>query len=89
MGQEYVLLGDRATQQKAGVSFHISIEPKGMCYMVTHCHADVDLQTWKITDLVCHPSVELAARAKLEKVIEFLKRSQQEAQEGMERPVNA
>jgi hypothetical protein len=57
--------------------------------MVSHCHADVYLQTWEITDLVCHPSVEQAARAKLEKVIEFLKRSQQEAQEGMERPVNA
>jgi hypothetical protein len=87
-GQEYMLLGDRATQQKAGVSIHISIEPKGMCYLVAHCHAEIDLQTWEISNLICHPSVEQAARAKLEKVIEFLKRSQQEAQEGMERPMN-
>ena len=87
-GQEYILLGDRAAQQKAGVSFHIAIEPKGMCYLVAHCHAEIDLQTWEISNLICHPSVEQAARAKLEKVIEFLKRSQQEAQEGMDRPVN-
>jgi hypothetical protein len=81
-GQEYILLGDRAMQQKAGVSFHISIEPKGMCYLVAHCRAEIDLQTWEISDLACHPSVERAARAKLEKVIEFLQRCQQEAQEG-------
>jgi hypothetical protein len=78
-GQEYILLGDRAMQRKAGVSFHISIEPKGMCYLVAHCHAEIDQQTWEISDLICHPSVEQAARAKLEKVIEFLKRPQQEA----------
>jgi hypothetical protein len=87
-GQEYILLGDGAAQQKAGVSFHLSIEPKGMCYLVAHCHAEIDLQTWEISNLICHPSTEQAARAKLEKVIEFLKRSQQKAQEGMERPVN-
>jgi hypothetical protein len=79
----------RATQQKAGVSFHISIEPKGMCYMVAHCHAEIDMQTWKISNLICNPSVEQAARTKLEKVIEFLKRSQQEVQKCMERPVTA
>jgi hypothetical protein len=78
-GQEYILLGDRAAQQKAGVSFHISIEPKEMCYLVAHCHAEIDLQTWEISNLICHPSVEQAARTKLEKVTEFLKRSQQEA----------
>jgi hypothetical protein len=78
-GVKYILLGDRAKQQKAGLSFHISIEPKGMGYMVVHCHAEIDLQTWEISNLICHPSVEQAARAKLEKVIEFLKRSQQEA----------
>jgi hypothetical protein len=32
-GQEYIILRDRAraTQQKAGLSFHISIETKGIC----------------------------------------------------------
>jgi hypothetical protein len=88
-GQEYILLGDRAMQQKAGVSFHISIEPKGMCYLVAHCHAEIDLKSWEISNLICHPSVELAARTKLEKVTEFLKRSQQEAREGIERLVDA
>jgi hypothetical protein len=49
-----------------------------MCYMVAHCHAEIDLQTWEISNLIRHPSVEQAARTKLEKVTEFLKRSQQE-----------
>jgi hypothetical protein len=30
-GQEHIMLGDRATLREAGVSFHISIEPKGLC----------------------------------------------------------
>jgi hypothetical protein len=50
-----------------------------MCHLVAHCHAEIDLQTREISNLICHPSAEQAARAKLEKVIEFLKRSQQEA----------
>ena len=94
-GQEYVLSSSQDCL-KAGVSFQISLATPGRnpahyaaALNVAHCHAEMDLQTFEISNLICDPTVETEARAKLQKVAEFFKYSQQQARAGVKRPETA
>jgi len=85
--QEYVLSSPNLDCKIAGVSFHISVEPKGLNYIVALCHADINLETFEISDLLCHPDYVTAAYSKLKKYVDFLQQAQKEARKGIERPL--